>query len=86
MKSLYHKEYYSYLPRANELDMEVTAILRPIFEKLMGEGYSPREISQVMGTTVAMIECEILLDRGSKIHKAKRKKKDGTSKEPLPGS
>jgi len=86
MKSLYHEEYHTYLPRANELDIEVTEILRPVFEKYMEEGYSPREVSQIMGTSIAMIECEYLLDRNNKIAKAKRKKKDGAPKKPVSGS
>lgn len=82
MKSMYNEEWFSYLPIGNELDAETTKILRPIFDKYFKMGYSPREISQIMSSSIGMIECETLLDRNSK--KVKERKKNGAPKKPLP--
>jgi len=59
---MFHKEYYSYLPVADNLDDEATKAILPVFEKYVDKGYSPREVSQIIQIAVGMIECQVILD------------------------
>lgn len=69
-KSLYHEKHYTYTDDANQLDLEASNLVRPLFKKYVDLGYSPREIAQIIAVAAHMEECEILLEMGSK--RAKR--------------
>ena len=85
MKSFYHKKFDSYLDAGRELDTEVSQLLRPIFEKYIKLGYSPHEIEQVMGTTVTMLSCSIIMERNSKREQKAFKKRIAKVKQEILG-
>ncbi len=65
MKTLYTSEY-RYTIQANELDDLTHSALRGIFQEFLNQGYSPREISQVMHAAVNDFEVVSVLGKGSK--------------------
>lgn len=69
MKSVYHKKYFSLNDAGNDIDRMTTNVVKPIFDFWLGEGYSPREISQVMQCSINMLELESVLSIGVKEHK-----------------
>jgi len=85
MKSFYHKEFDSYLDAGRELDMEVSKLLRPTFEKYIKLGYSPHEIEQVMGTAVTMLSCSIIMERTNKREQKAFKKRMAEVKQEILG-
>lgn len=60
-ESLYDDDY-RYTALADGLDARVRAALQPIFDEYVKFGFSPREISHLIQTTVFEIEHETLLD------------------------
>jgi hypothetical protein len=66
MKSFYHKKFDSYLDPARELDVEVTDLVRPIFERYVKLKYPPHEIEQIMHNAISMLTCSIVMERNRK--------------------
>jgi hypothetical protein len=75
MKSFFHKKYDSYLDPGRELDMEITNLARPIFEKYVKLKYPPHEIEQVMQNAITMLSCFINMERTDKAKQKESKKK-----------
>ncbi len=61
MKTLYRDDYR---PSCSALDLcQVTReVLKPIFDDYLSEGYSPREISQLMQSEITILELEAVLE------------------------
>jgi len=72
MKSFYHKKFDSYLDPARELDMEVTNLVRPLFERYVKLKYPPHEVEQVMHNAISMLACSIIMERDRKYFKDKK--------------
>lgn len=56
MKSFFGK-HESYTKEGLELDREIDAALKPIFDKWTAEGYTVREIAHMAHGTVISLEC-----------------------------
>lgn len=54
----------------SQLYAEVNAALKPIMEKWMVDGYSPREVSHVMVGTAMGLESELIVMAGVKARRA----------------
>jgi hypothetical protein len=74
MKSLYHPKYLSLNEAGQDIDHMTVAAIRDIFEFWVKEGYSPREISQVMQGAIQMEELGAVLEIASKEHKKDKTK------------
>ena len=84
MKSLYHPKYLSLNEAGRNVDQMTTNVVKEIFKFWLDEGYSPREISQVMQVAVQMEELVAVMGIASKEHKkakAKWEKKREESQE-----
>jgi hypothetical protein len=69
MKSLYHPKYLSLNEAGQNVDLMTTKAIKEIFAFWLAEGYSPREISQVMQSAVLMEELVAVMETGAKEHK-----------------
>ncbi len=81
MKSLYHEKYETYLDDARELDLETSRALEPILRKYVAMGYSSRQIVQVMGWAVDMVECSFIMERNSELSKEELKNRTVINKQ-----
>jgi len=64
MKSFFD-ENHRFTPEAEALDRELDKVIRPIFDKYVKLGYSPREISHILTLAALMSECEAILTKES---------------------
>lgn len=55
MKSLYNEDF-SLNDDGAKLDNEATAALEDVFARFVEQGYSPREISQIVGISLNVLE------------------------------
>ena len=69
MKSVYHPRYLSLNEAGQQVDQMTMDATKKIFDFWITEGYSPREISQVMQSAIQMHELHHVLERGVKEHK-----------------
>jgi hypothetical protein len=69
MKSLYHPKYLSLNEAGRNVDSMTTEAVKDIFKFWLDEGYSPREISQVMQGAIQMEELVAVMETGAKEHK-----------------
>lgn len=68
--------YHTYTELANQIDQEAHNALRPIFEKWLDAGCSPRELSYVITRAAIDIELMEILTRNGELHKARQKAKE----------
>ena len=66
MKRLYNEETDNYTHEANELSHQAAEILKPLLKKWSEEGYSIRDISNIIRAEVSMLECETVLWENNK--------------------
>jgi hypothetical protein len=57
-KKLYSEEDETYLNIGHELADEAANVIQPIFDKYVKDGYSIRQVSQILTTVVW--ECELM--------------------------
>lgn len=65
MKSLY-TDKLCYTADGSAVEDEAHAALRPLMQKWVAAGYSPREVSHVLISAATILECESVLDMRSK--------------------
>lgn len=65
MKSLFDNNF-RYTNTAANLDAEANSVIKPIFDRYVDIGYSPREISCILSNMVNDLECEAVLSKGIK--------------------
>ena len=58
MKKNLYNEDETYSPEAFELSSDAAKIIQPLFDKYVNDGYSIRQISQLITTVVW--ECELM--------------------------
>lgn len=60
-KSLYNEKYFSLTEDGRAIDTQTTDAIKEIFKNWVTKGYSPRGISQIMQSAVAMEELYTVL-------------------------
>lgn len=68
MKSLYDKNH-RYEPIGMTLDSQATEAIKPIFDRFVEYGFSPREISHMIQSAVDMLELEAVMDKKQEVVK-----------------
>ena len=54
MESLFLPKYFTYSPKAGELDRETREVIKPIIKKWIDKGYNPKEIENIMMSALSM--------------------------------
>jgi hypothetical protein len=70
MKNIFRDDE-RYSDVANTLDEETHALLKPLFQRYVSEGYSPRQISHLMHLTVLDLETTSVLELVTPKHTTK---------------
>lgn len=70
-KSFFNPEHDAWTAEASDCGDEVRAIMRPIFEKWIALGYSPREIAYIATTSTFSLESEIVLKKAMELRQDK---------------
>ncbi|RKX63746.1 MAG: hypothetical protein DRP42_07280 [Tenericutes bacterium] len=60
MKQLYGKKG-EYTQEARDLHKEADDLIRPLFDKCVADGYSPRDVSHLIKAAIGDIELETVL-------------------------
>lgn len=72
---LFDDKYDAYTEDARNLDSETIKVIKPVFFKYIALGFTARDISQVMQSTLHSLEAETRITQALNIRKKERKEK-----------
>jgi hypothetical protein len=72
---LFDDKYDAYTEDARSLDSETIKVIKPVFFKYIALGFTARDISQIMQSTIQSLEAETRITQAMNIRKRERREK-----------